>query len=151
MKVKFARNDNAHKVSTAITKQYSGVAMEDLNIKGMMQNRCLARRVAQVSWGQLKTYLSYKTNVVVADRWYPSSKTCSGCGNKQPMPLNIRTYECGGCGLIIDRDLNAAINLKQITFGTKGNYACGDTPIGDSAYDESRCVSLKQEKFEADA
>jgi putative transposase len=149
MKVRFARMDNAHKASTAIAKQYSCVAVEDLNIKGMMKNQHLARRIAQVSWGQLKSYLNYKTNVRLVDRWYPSSKTCSRCGHKQLMPLKIRTFECGRCGLVIDRDWNAAINLKQITFGTKENHACGDTAIGGSAYDDSRYVSQKQEKFKA--
>ena len=150
MKVKFARNDNAHKVSAAIAKQYSCVAIEDLNINGMMKNKNLARKIAQVSWGQLKTYLSYKTNVKLVNRWYPSSKTCSRCGYKQPMPLNVRTYECGSCGFVIDRDLNAAINIKQITFGTKENYACGDTNTGDEIRSSSRHVSLNQEKFRAD-
>ena len=63
------------------------------------------------------------------------------------MPLNIRTYECDACGISIDRDLNAAINIRNITFGAKGNYACGDTSIGTEAYDSVRCVSMKQEKF----
>ena len=64
------------------------------------------------------------------------------------MPLNIRTYECENCKQVIDRDLNAAINIKQITFGTKENYACGDTSVGDLGIHKSRHVSLKQEKFE---
>jgi putative transposase len=149
MKVRFARNDNAHKTSAAIAKQYSCVAVEDLNIKGMMKNRHLARRIAQVSWGQLKLYLGYKTNVKLVNRWYPSSKTCSRCGHKQQMPLQIRTFECESCGFVLDRDWNAAINLKNITFGTKENHACGDTTIGDLAYDKSRYVSQKQEKFKA--
>ena len=150
-KLRFARNDNAHKASREIANQYGFVAMEDLNIKGMMKNRCLARRVAQVSWGQMKSLLSYKTEVKLVDRWYPSSKTCSCCGAIKPMPLNIRTYECDSCGLVLERDLNAAINLRNITFGTKENYACGDTSIGDLAIDEFRCVSMKQEKFEVQA
>jgi putative transposase len=149
MKVKYARNDNAHKVSAAIAKQYSCVAMEDLNIKGMMQNKHLARCIAQASWGQLKSCLSYKTNVKLVDRWYPSSKTCSRCGHVQKMPLQIRTFECDGCGFVLDRDWNAAINLKQITFGTKENYACGDTAIGGLGIHNPRYVSMKQEKFEA--
>jgi putative transposase len=124
------------------------VGMEDLNIKGMMKNRCLARRIAQASWGQLKTYLSYKTNVKMCDRWYPSSKTCSVCGCIQLMPLNFRTYECCGCGISLDRDLNAAINIRNITFGTKESYACGDTSVGDVGIHASRHVSMKQEKFE---
>jgi putative transposase len=149
MKVRFARNDNAHKVSAAIAKQYSCVAVEDLDIKGMMKNHHLARRIAQVSWGQLKSYLNYKTNVKLVNRWYPSSKTCSRCGHVQKMPLQIRTFECDGCKFSIDRDWNAAINLKNITFGTKENYACGDTSVGGSGIHDSRYVSQKQEKFKA--
>jgi putative transposase len=149
MKVRYARNDNAHKVSAAIAKQYSCVAVEDLNIKGMLKNHHLARKIAQVSWGQLKSYLGYKTNVKSVNRWYPSSKTCSRCGHVQKMPLQIRTFECDGCKFVINRDWNAAINLKNITFGTKENYACGDTSVGDLAYDKSRYVSKKQEKFKA--
>ena len=64
------------------------------------------------------------------------------------MPLNIRTYRCGSCGFDIDRDLNAAINIRNITFGTKGNHACGDINTGDLAYDRSRQISLNQEKGE---
>lgn len=149
-KVRYVRNDNAHKASNAIAKHYSGVAVEDLNIKGMMKNRCLSRRIAQVSWGQLVSFLEYKTNVRKVDRWYPSSKTCCGCGHIQPMPLHIRVYVCGSCGQIKDRDLNAAINIRQNTFGTKVIYACGDSSTGDVAIDTSRHVSLKQEKFKAD-
>ena len=148
MKVRYAHNDSAHKVSAAIAKQYSCVAVEDLNIKGMMKNHHLARRIAQVSCGQLKSYLGYKTNVKLVNRWYPSSKTCSRCGRIQPMPLRIRTFECDGCGFSIDRDLNAAINLKNITFGTKENHACGDTSVGGSGIHDSRYVSSKQENVE---
>ena len=150
MKVRNARNDNAHQVSAAIAKQYSGVAIEDLNIKGMMKNRHLARRVAQVAWGQLVSYLDYKTNVKKCDRWFPSSQLCSKCGHRQKMPLNIRVYECSGCGFVINRDLNAAINIRNNTFGTKEIYVCGDTSTGDVGYHASRYVSLKQENVEAD-
>jgi putative transposase len=139
-KVRYARNDNAHKASSSIAKNYSCVAIEDLNVRGMMKNHCLARRIAQVSWGQLKLYLSYKTNVKLVNRWYPSSKTCSECGNKQDMPLRIRTYECINCGMIMDRDLNAAINIKNITFGTKENYACGDINFGEDDHFLDMCL-----------
>jgi putative transposase len=168
-RVRYTRNDNAHKASAAIAKQYSCVAIEDLNIKGMMKNHCLARRIAQVSWGQLINYLSYKTEVKKVNRWYPSSKTCSSCGHKQPMPLDVRIFRCENCQFEIDRDLNAAINIKQITFGqhaaqtacldssaieistfgTKENHACGDTNTGEEIRSSSRHVSLKQEKGEA--
>jgi putative transposase len=148
-KVRYARNDNAHKASAAIAKQYSGVGLEDLNIKGMMKNHCLARKIAQASWGQLKTFLSYKTNVKLADRWFPSTKTCSRCGHKQPMPPDVRIFRCESCYFEINRDLNSAINIKQITFGTKENHACGDTNTGEEIRSSSRHVSLKQEKGEA--
>lgn len=153
-RVRCARMDNIHKTSSTIAKYYSYVALEDLNIKGMMRNHCLARRIAQVSWGQLRTCLSYKTTVVLVDRWYPSSKTCSRCGHIQPMPLSIRTFNCEVCGFSLNRDANAAINLRdwmirKCTTGAVGTHACGDTAIGESAYDGSRCVSRKQEKVTA--
>lgn len=149
-RVRCARMDNAHKTSAAIAKQYAHVGLEDLNIKGMMKNRHLARKIAQVSWGQLRSQLEYKTNIHLVDRWFPSSKTCSRCGHVQPMPLQIRTFSCERCGFEMNRDANAAINIRNYvvrncTTGTVGSHACGDAAIGDEAYDSSRCASLKQE------
>jgi putative transposase len=149
-KIRFARIDNAHKISTSIAKKYSGVAIEDLNIKSMMKNHNLSKKISRASWYQIIRLLDYKTNVVNVNRFYPSSKICSHCGNIQKIPLNIRTYDCINCGMSIDRDLNAAINIKNITFVKKGNYACGDASNGDINQIISSYVSLNQEKFETD-
>jgi putative transposase len=145
-KVRSTRNDQAHKVSNAIAKQYTYVAMEDLNIKGMMRNRHLARRIAQVSWGQLKNFLSCKAEVSLVDRFYPSTKTCSCCGHIQDMPLDKRIFDCEKCDLVLGRDVNAAINIRNRA-GTARINACRDTSTGDEVRSSSRQVSLKQEKF----
>lgn len=94
------------------------IVVEDLNVRGMMKNRHLARSIANQKFTEFATKLARKCEeagieLVKADRWYPSSKTCSGCGfKKQDLSLAERTYVCEHCGLVIDRDLNAAINLS---------------------------------------
>ena len=93
--------------------------MEDLHVAGMLKNRNLARHLADASFGQIRRQLAYKTGwnggqLAVADRWFPSSKTCSRCGTVKPkLSLRERTFTCEHCGLALDRDLNAAINLKH--------------------------------------
>lgn len=94
------------------------VVLEDLNVAGMKKNRRLAKAVSDAGMGELARQIEYKASwigakVVRADRWYPSSKTCSKCGHVQDMPLSVRVYECPQCGLVLDRDLNAARNLAQ--------------------------------------
>lgn len=95
------------------------MCIEDLNVAGMTRNRSLAKSVADAAMGELGRRLGYKadwygTDLHHADRWYPSSKTCSACGHiKQELDLSERTYHCDTCGLEIDRDLNAAINLAR--------------------------------------
>ena len=112
------RLDAIHKATTMIARTYSTVCIEDLNVAGMVKNRRLARSVSDASLGEFRRQLEYKTArtgaaLHVVDRWYPSSKTCSECGAvKAKLPLAERTYRCDGCGLAIDRDLNAAINIK---------------------------------------
>ncbi|MFA3843125.1 RNA-guided endonuclease TnpB family protein [Streptomyces aureus] len=110
-----------HKLTTSIAAEYGTVVVEDLNVAGMLRNRRLARRIADAGFGEIRRQLEYKTRqrhatrLVVADRWYPSSKTCSGCGAvKAKLPLHVRTYECDACGLVIDRDENAALNLAAL-------------------------------------
>ncbi|WP_212829555.1 IS607 family element RNA-guided endonuclease TnpB [Catellatospora sp. TT07R-123] len=113
------RTDGLHKLTTTLAATYGTVVVEDLNIAGMMTNRSLARHIADAGWATLRRQLQYKAawnggRVVVADRWFASSKTCSSCGAVKPkLPLRERTYRCEDCGLIADRDLNAAINLQQ--------------------------------------
>ena len=116
-RVSDARVDAINKATTMIAQTYSTVCIEDLNVAGMMKNHHLARRLRDASLGEFRRQLEYKsarTGAVlrVVDRWYPSSKTCSNCGTvKAKLSLSERVYQCDVCGLSMDRDLNAAINL----------------------------------------
>jgi len=111
----------AHQLSDYLTKTFDRIVLEDLNVKGMMKNRKLSRAIADVGFGMLRHFIEYKAKlrncvVVIADRFFPSSKTCSRCGTKkQNLTLADRIFSCD-CGLVIDRDLNAALNLN--------NYGC---------------------------
>jgi putative transposase len=94
------------------------IVLEDLNVKGMTANHKLAKAVVDASMSELGRQIEYKAawtgvEVVYADRWFPSSKTCSCCGHVQDMPLSVREYKCPQCGMAISRDLNAAINLAK--------------------------------------
>jgi putative transposase len=118
------RRDLLHRVTTDLARGYTSVTIEDLNTAGMLTNHRLARVVSDAAFGEFRRELTYKTawygtGLVVADRWFPSSKTCSGCGQvKSGLTLAERTYRCDhpdGCGLVIDRDVNAAINLARYT------------------------------------
>ena len=111
------RNDFLHKLTTQLVRTYGGICIEDLNVQGMMKNHRLAKSIADVSFYEFRRQLEYKAfengnTVYLADRFYPSSKRCSSCGSvKAKLGLDERTYCCDHCGLVIDRDLNAAINL----------------------------------------
>jgi len=128
------REDALHKLTTSVTAEYGTVVVEDLNVAGMLRNPRLARRIADAGFGEIRRQLDYKTRhrhatrMIVASRWYPSSKTCSGCGAvKAKLPLHIRTYECDACGLVIDRDDNAALNLAALAAAcTTGTGVAGD-------------------------
>ncbi|WP_405823228.1 IS607 family element RNA-guided endonuclease TnpB [Streptomyces sp. NBC_01390] len=128
------REDALHKLTTAVAAEYGAVVVEDLNVAGMLRNRRLARRIADAGFGEIRRQLDYKTSqrhatrIIVADRWYPSSKTCSGCGVvKAKLPLHVRTYECDACGLVIDRDDNAALNLAALAAAAvTGTGVAGD-------------------------
>jgi putative transposase len=128
------RDDALHKATTDLARRYETVVAEDLNVVGMIRNRRLARAISDQGFGQASRMLTYKTRwnggiLLVADRWYPSSKTCSGCGAvKAKLPLAERTYRCGNCGMVIDRDVNAAHNLlKLAASGAESKNACGGT------------------------
>ncbi len=111
------RRDSTHKLTTTLAREYGTIVVEDLNIAGMVKNRRLARAIADAGWGEIRRQLTYKTErnggrLIVADRWFASSKTCSGCGAvKAKLLLSERTYVCASCGLVADRDENAAVNL----------------------------------------
>lgn len=112
------RADAINKATTMIARTYSTVCIEDLHVAGMVKNHRLARSVSDASLGEFRRQLEYKTArtgaaLRVIDRWYPSSKTCSSCGAvKAKLSLSERVYRCDACGLSIDRDLNAAVNIK---------------------------------------
>lgn len=113
------RRDWLHKLSTTLVRQNSVIVLEDLNVKGMMQSR-LAKSVNDAGFAEFRRQVKYKINrykdreLVIADRWFPSSKLCSACGAKATsMPLHIRAWTCESCGSQHHRDLNAAINLAN--------------------------------------
>jgi putative transposase len=114
------RADAIHKLTTTLAREYGTVVVEDLNVAGMVKNRRLARVISDAGFGQIRRQLAYKTvwnggTLVVADRWFPSSKTCSGCGVvKAKLRLSERTYTCAACGLVLDRDEKAARNLASL-------------------------------------
>ncbi|MEV6859849.1 IS607 family element RNA-guided endonuclease TnpB [Streptosporangium subroseum] len=130
-RVAHQRRDGLHQLTTRLASTYGTVVVEDLNMSGMLANRRLARAIADVGMGEVRRQLTYKTSwnggrLIVADRWYPSSKTCSGCGAvKAKLALSERTYTCTGCGLILDRDLNAALNLAALAADVA--QSCGET------------------------
>jgi putative transposase len=117
----------------------SVVVLEDLNVVDMMHNHKLARAFGDVGLGEFSRQMSYKCawygiTLQRADRWYPSSKRCSGCGQvKERLLLSERVYRCETCGVVVDRDLNAARNLvqlvKQTTASSAGSEACGEAAL----------------------
>ncbi|MFB7339747.1 zinc ribbon domain-containing protein [Streptomyces hydrogenans] len=126
--------DGRHVTLPRLAAEYGTIVIEDLNVAGMLRNRRLARRIADAGFGEIRRQLTYKTRgrhgtrIITAGRWYPSSKTCSGCGAvKAKLPLHIRTYDCDVCGLVIDRDDNAGLNLVALAAtGTTGTGVAGD-------------------------
>lgn len=117
-----------HKISTILANSHGVLCVEDLNIKGMVKNRKLARAIWDAAWGKFYDYLRYKCewlgkHFVKIDRFYPSSKLCSACGNKQDMPLHIRVFHCESCHLEIDRDINASLSIRAA--GLADLIVCG--------------------------
>lgn len=124
------RRDSIHKLTTSINKSASVIVIEDLNVSGMMRNHKIARALSDASLGEIHRQLEYKskwygTGIRKADRFYPSSKRCSRCGAvKESLSLGERTYCCEECGLVIDRDLNAALNLKFLAASSAVTACC---------------------------
>ena len=129
-----SRTDFLHKLSFNLIKNHDVIAIEDLNIKGMVKNHKLAKAISDSSWSTFTTMLAYKAEwygktLVKIDRWYPSSKTCSGCNHlltKAELPLSLRSWDCPSCLQTNDRDINASINilnegLKLATLKTVGS------------------------------
>lgn len=133
-KVRNARQDFLHRTSTNLVRRADVIAVEDLNVKGMVGNRRLARVISDCGWGEFRRQLEYKTQragktLVVTDRWYPSSKTCSACGHLlAELSLNTRHWTCPDCRTRHDRDLNAAKNILAAGLAVTGHTpgdACG--------------------------
>jgi putative transposase len=118
-KIANIRKDTLHKITTYISKNHAVIGIEDLNVSGMLANGKLSKAIADMGFYEFRRQLEYKTQLygsklVILDRFYPSSKTCSHCGHKKTsLSLSQRVFQCDHCGFECDRDLNAAINLKQ--------------------------------------
>lgn len=132
-RIKHIRHDFLHKLTTKICRENQTVCIEDLKINGMMRNHCLARSISDQGWGEFRRQLEYKSKIYnntikVIDRFAPTSKTCSKCGYVKPkLLLSERTFNCESCGFSIDRDLNAAINIR--TLGLRETAPNGATPV----------------------
>jgi putative transposase len=117
-------------LSTSLARRFHTIGIEDLNVKGLLGNRRLARAIADMGWHALRRQLAYKTawrggELVAVDRWYPSSKTCSCCGHVvQQLDLGTRQWECPGCRTVHERDVNAAVNLEHMAVSSTVT-ACG--------------------------
>ena len=144
------RSDALHKLTTEITRRFHTIGIEDLNVRGMAKNRHLARSIADMGFFEFRRQLEYKATmrggvVAVADRWFASSKTCSACGSVQEaMPLSVRQWICPDCGTRHDRDLNAAINLKNMAVSSTVS-ACGEEGAGRARKSTVKPASMKQE------
>ena len=130
-KIANVRRNFQHKLSKMLIDENQAIGVESLKIQNMLKNRRLSRAIADVSWGQFVSFLCYKADwygrdIVKLDTFYPSSKTCSLCGHKvDDMPLHVRVWTCPECFTEHDRDINAAINVRNNTVGMPEIYACG--------------------------
>lgn len=122
------RKDHLHKVTTRLVHDNQVVVIEDLSIRSMLRNGKLARAISDAAWSEFRSMLEYKCSwygreLIVIDRWFPSSKTCSACGHLvDSLPLDVREWTCEGCGATHDRDVNAAKNILAAGLAVS---ACG--------------------------
>ena len=169
-KITRARDDYLHKISDEITNLYDFIAVENLNIKGLIKNKHLSKSIANASWGKFINLLTYKAEnkgktLMQIDKFFPSSQICSNCGsNTDKKPLHIRSFTCLNCNTKHHRDLNASINIRNYALGIiddrykikldksrvgiTQSYACKDSSSGVSKYGyilDTSYLSLKQE------
>lgn len=144
------RNDAIHKFTTQLTSRFSTIVIEDLHVKGMVRNRKLSRSISDMGFHEFRRQLEYKSGlnnkkVIVADRWFASSKTCSVCANKNSeLTLSVREWQCNYCGTEHHRDINAAKNLEKLAVSFTVS-ACGASANGVIASAMTSYGALKQE------
>jgi putative transposase len=139
-RVAHIRKEATHTLTSYLCKNHALIAIEDLHVSGMLKNHKLAQAISDSNFGEIRRQLTYKaeiygTSLVVIDRFYPSSKTCSACGYvKRELGLHERTFVCEACGIVLDRDHNAALNLLsealRSTDSSSGSHACGQGSSG---------------------
>jgi putative transposase len=141
------RRDNLHKLTTRLVRDNQTLVIEDLTVRNMVKNHTLARAICDAAWAQFRSMLEYKADwygrdLVVVDRWFPSSKLCSACGRlMEKMPLNVREWACP-CGAVHDRDVNAARNIVAAGLAVT---ACGDGVRPQRESSRTGRSSVKQE------
>jgi putative transposase len=148
-RVRNIRRDFLHKVTTWLAKTKPVIVVESLNVRGMSQNGNLSQAIYDASWGTFRRMLEYKCQwygavLIVAPRDFPSTKVCSNCGEiGPPLPLSQRVFRCEACGLEIDRDWNAALNLWH--YGLAHLTSPTGSSLGSNACGEGKFPSWKQE------
>jgi putative transposase len=144
------RADALHKLTTDLTRRFHTIGIENLDVCNMVKNRCLARAILDMGFFEFRRQLKYKAamrggQVIVADRFFASSKTCSSCGYRlETLALSVRNWSCPACGLHHDRDVNAAINLKNMAVSSTVS-ACGEEGSGRGRKTAVKPASAKQE------
>ncbi len=143
------RKDALHQLTTDLTCRFHTIGVENLNVRGMVKNRHLSRAVSDMGFFEFRRQLEYKAAqrggvVVVADQWYPSSKTCSACGYKlEVLPLAVRGWTCAACDANHDRDVNAAINLMNLAVSSTVSV-CGEEGADSARKSRVKPSSVKQ-------
>ena len=149
-KISHIRQDTLHKLTTDLSRRFHTIGIEDLNVKGMLKNGCLSRAVSDVGFFEFKRQLLYKSEmrggqVIIADRWFASSKLCPCCGYKhEDLSLSTREWQCPVCHSPHDRDINAAINLRNYAVSSTVS-ACGEESAGCVGNNTVKLASVKQE------
>ena len=146
-RIKNIRKDFLHKITSSLMSRAKTLVIEDLNVSGMVRNKRLSRAINDIGFYEFRRQLEYKCELsgcqlIIADRFYPSTQICSECGNKQKMPLGKYKYRCK-CGFMEDRDINAAINLRNLAVNcTESINACGEESADSFRV---KLTSVKQE------